>query len=245
MRFCLIPLKTVNRAYSENYAHLKERLAEIIPQYHPNIICAPECTFTGYLYKEEDFVQFAEAVPGRTIEMMSELATIHKVYLCFGLLEKHDRDVYNTAVLLSPTGEILLKHRKNNEKPPFINGEDVGSVDTQLGKVGILICGDLFSDEVRKKLDPALDFLIVPMSRAFDGISPDSERWEKEERGAYIEAAKATGRITMIVNALEIGIEEPSFGGALIIDSSGRLAAESSHGTDNVLIWDFQTTVGG
>jgi len=244
MRICLIPLKTVSRKYSKNYEHLKQCLAEIVPQYHPDIVCLPECTLTGYLYKEEEFIQFAEPVPGPTTRQMSELAIIHEIFLCFGLLEKYDGCVYNTSVLLDPTGEILLKHRKNNEKPPFISGEGVGSVDTQLGKVGILICGDLFSDEVKRRLDPNLDFLIVPMSRAFDGVSPDSERWEKEERAAYIEAAKSTGTTTLIVNTLEIDIEEPSFGGALIIDASGKLVAESLHGTDDVLIWDFHKAVG-
>ncbi len=245
MRICLIPLRTTSRKNSENHTHLEERLAEIVPQYRPDIICLPECTLTGYLYEEEDFLRFAEAVPGPTTKQMSRLATMYEIYLCLGLLEADEGRVYNTAMLLDPNGEVLLKHRKNNEKPPFTNGDGVGSVETPLGKVGILICGDLFSDEVVGRLHPELDFLIVPMSRAFDGISPDRERWEKEEREAYIQAAKATGITTLIVNALEVGKEEPSFGGALIIDNSGMLAAESIHGTDNVLIWDFHSDVGG
>lgn len=243
--FCLIPLKTASRSYSENYEHLQQRLAEIVPKYQPDVICLPECTLTGYLYKEEDFARFAEPVPGPTINKISELATTYETYLCFGLIEKSDEGVYNTAVLLDKTGKILLKHRKNNEKPPFINGKTVGSVDTQFGKIGILICGDLFSNEVTEKLNPELEFLIMPMVRSFDSISPDSKRWKKEERKVYIEAAKAIRTITLMVNALEADCEEPSFGGALIVDSFGKLLAESPHGTDDVLIWDTDVSNGG
>ena len=54
-----------------------------------------------------------------------------------------------------------------------------------------------------------------------------------EARAAYI----TTGTTTLIVNALETGLPEPSFGGALVVDAAGRLVAESPHGTDAPLIW--------
>ncbi len=239
--FCLIPLKTASRNYSENYQQLQQRLAKIVPKYQPDVVCLPECTLTGYLYEEEDFARFAEPVPGPTINKLSKLSAKYGIYLCFGLIEKGDQGrVYNTAVLLDSTGKILLKHRKNNEKPPFVNSETVSSVDTRFGKIGILICADIFSKEVVEKLNPELDFLIMPMVRSFDGISPNCERWLKEERNMYIDGAKATRTTTLMINALAIETEneEPSFGGALVINSLGKLVAESPHGTDDLLIWD-------
>lgn len=44
---------------------------------------------------------------------------------------------------------------------------------------------------------------------------------------------------TAIVNALEVDTDDPSFGGALLVDGSGRLLAESPHGTDEPLIYDL------
>jgi N-carbamoylputrescine amidase len=197
------------------------------------------------LYEEKDFARFAEPVPGPTTDRLSGLATEYETYVCFGLLEESDEGVHNTAVLLDKTGKIRLKHRKNYEKPPFVNGNEVSSVNTELGQIGILICGDLFSVEVTAKLNPALDFLLMPMVRSFDNVSPDRDRWEKEECQAYIEAAQAIKTTTLMVNALEIGCEEPSFGGALVVDASGKLLAEASHGTDDVLIWDTNSSCGG
>lgn len=127
---------------------------------------------------------------------------------------------------------MLLIHRKNVEQPPFVNGNQVESVETEFGKLGILICGDLFHDEVVGKIANDLRLLLVPIARSFDGQSPDKERWEGEERSAYLEAVKKAKVPAVIVNSLEIGTEEGSFGGAMVIDVEGRLLAESPHGKD-------------
>lgn len=243
MRVCLIPLKTEPHNPSANLECLVQRLAEIA-HYQPDLICLPECTFTGYLYDEDDFKQFAEPIPGSITEQMGQLAGKYATHLCFGLLEVTESGVYNSAVLLDRTGKIILRHRKIEEKPPFVNGDIVSSVDTELGRLGLLICGDLFNKDVTRKLDPSLNLLIMPMARSFDKCSPDIDRWISEERQVYIEAVKAVSVTTLIVNALEINTDAPSFGGAMIVNANGELLAESPHGTDNALMWEFDRNGG-
>jgi predicted amidohydrolase len=243
MRVCLIPLKTEPRNPSANLDRLGQCLEEIA-HYQPDLICLPECTFTGYLYEEDDFKQFAEPIPGPITEQMGQSARRYTTYLCFGLLEVAESGVYNSAVLLDRKGKIILKHRKIEEKPPFVNGDTVSSVDTELGRLGLLICGDLFNGDVIRELEPSLNLLIVPMARSFNKRSPDVERWISEERQVYIEAVKAVGVTTLIVNALEINTDDPSFGGAMIVSADGELLAESPHGTDTVLMWEFDRNGG-
>ncbi|MGQ9549389.1 MAG: carbon-nitrogen hydrolase family protein [Roseiflexus sp.] len=238
MRVCLIPLRTEPRHPSANLERLMRCLAEIA-HYQPDLICLPECTFTGYVYHEDDVRRFAEPIPGSITERMGECARKYATYLCFGLLETAEAGVYNSAVILDRTGAIILKHRKIEEEPPFVRGDAVNSVDTELGRLGLLICGDLFNEEVTRKLDPALHMLIVPMARSFDNRSPDVDRWISEERQAYLEAVKAIRVTTLIVNSLEINTDAPSFGGAMVINAAGSLLAESPHGTDQVLLWEF------
>ncbi len=108
-----------------------------------------------------------------------------------------------------------------------------------MGRLGLLICGDLFNKEVAQELDPSLNLLIVPMARGFDARSPDIGRWISEERQVYLEAVRAVSVTTLIVNSLEIDTATPSFGGAMIVNSNGELLADSPHGTDNVLLWEF------
>ena len=49
----------------------------------------------------------------------------------------------------------------------------MNSTDTEFGRLGMLICGDLFAEYVIARLDPALRLLLVPMARSFDVHSPD------------------------------------------------------------------------
>jgi predicted amidohydrolase len=84
-----------------------------------------------------------------------------------------------------------------------------------------------------------LDLLVVPMARSFDKVSPDRDRWLREERQVYLEAVENAGCPTVIVNGLESNSDEASFGGAMVINAEGGLLAESPHGSDEILIYDF------
>jgi predicted amidohydrolase len=239
MRLCLLPLRVRYRDPQRNFRHLEERLSELARS-KLDLVCLPECALTGYLYDESDLKKFAEPIPGPTTERMGELARNYKIFLCFGLLEAESDNFFNSAVLLDRQGRILLHHRKICEHPPFTNGTTVQTVETELGRLAVLICGDLFDEEATSQLDHSVDLLLVPMARSFDGRSPDPERWEREERKVYLDGVRAVGVITAIVNALEIDADEfPDFGGALLVDGAGLVLAESPHGTDEALVYEL------
>lgn len=237
MRVALIPLRTVPRDPIANRREVERRLEQLRHE-APDLVCFPETTLTGYCYQKQDFNHFAEPVPGPTSSWFGELARKYGVYLCAGLLERLSQGVYDTALLFDPNGRIMLHHRKIEEKPPFLCGDGFRTAITPLGRLGILICGDLFCKPLQRKAAASADWLLVPMSRAFDGRSPDLTRWEQEERQAYLEAIRAYRAGVFLVNALEVGVDEPAFGGALIVNANGTLLGESSHGTDHLLIWD-------
>ncbi len=238
MRVCLIPLRIEVRNPEANLRHFQQRLKEV-SQYQPDVICLPECTFTGYLYDNQDFKQFAETIPGQTTETLSILAKKHQYYICFGMLEKTREGIYDSAVLIDSAGKLLLVHRKLVERPPFINGGQVKIIETEFGHLGILICADLFHDDVKAKIGKPLNALFLPMARSFAGKSPDLERWLNIERQAYMDEVKKVGVTTFLVNSLEDAVSEGSFGGAMVINSDGSLLAESQHGTDKALVFDF------
>ncbi len=235
MRACLIPLRTLPRRVEENFAELERRLEEAA-RFSPDLVCLPECTLSGYLYEPDDFDRFAEPLNGPTAQRLADLARRFGVYLCAGLLERALEGVYNAALLFDRRGDLILHHRKIEEQPPFLCGRAFQSVKTELGRLGILICGDLFNESAARQVAASVDILLVPMSRGFDGTSPDSARWEREERQAYLDAVRQLGATTLIVNALEPIPTEGAFGGALAVGADGSLLAESPHGTDELLI---------
>ncbi|MGB9722806.1 MAG: carbon-nitrogen hydrolase family protein [Chloroflexia bacterium] len=242
MRVCLLPLKVQVRNPVRNMRHFRERMEGLQPL-KPDLICLPECAFTGYLYTGEDLQRFAEPVPGPTVEAMAGLARRYRTWLCFGLLEQTAEGVYNAAVLLDRQGLLRHRHRKNVEKPPFLRGSEAATVESEFGRLGILICGDLFDEEVVARLGRPR-FLIVPMARSFDGRSPDRARWEQEERRVYLEAARRAGCLTLFINLLEDTADDASFGGALVASERGELLAESPHGSDEVLVYDLSPAKG-
>lgn len=239
MRAVLLPLRTEPRRPRQNLARLKQRLREVAPL-KPDLVCLPECTLTGYLYEEADFRRFAQPIPGPAVRQMARLARSCQIWLCFGLLERAEEGVYNTALLIDRQGQIRLRHRKVEEKPPFLTGSEVSFIECELGQMAVLVCGDLFNSSVIASLPPTLDWLIVPMSRSFDGRSPDAARWEAEERQVYLQAVKAAGTAALIVNALEINTPDPAFGGALVVSQRGERLAEAPHGTDEILVWELE-----
>jgi predicted amidohydrolase len=234
---CLIPLQIEVRNPSANLQHFRQRLEEA-SQHQLDMVCLPECAFTGYLYDEQDFEKFAEPIPGQTTGAISFLAQQYHCYICFGMLEKAPEGVYSSAVLIDTTGEIVAVQRKICEQPPFAKGTEVRKIDTEFGCFSILLCGDLFEDAIKAQLDKQLDALIVPLARSFDGQSPDVDRWLKEERQAYADEVSKIGATGLIVNLLESPSgPETSFGGAMIVSPHGKILAESPHGTDEALIY--------
>lgn len=243
MKVCLIPLKVAVRNPEESLRHFQTRLEEIAP-HQPDLVCLPECAFTGYLYNKQDFEKFAESIPGETTAIVSRLAQKYQCYICFGMLEKTQEGVYSSAVLIDKSGQIVHVHRKIIEQPPFATGKEVKTIDTEFGKVSMLLCGDLFDDEVKIKISPDTDMLILLLARSFDEKSPDLERWLKEERQAYADEVKKVGITGLIVNSLEdSSLPEASFGGAMIVSPNGKVLAESEHGTDKALIFEFVSVV--
>lgn len=239
MRVCLLPLKIVPGNPAKNLRHFEQRLQEIASR-QPDLICLPECAFTGYLYEEADLARFAEPIPGGMTAAISHLARSYHSLICFGMLERTPQGVYSSAVLVDRAGQVVLVQRKITEQPPFATGSEVQIAHTEFGWASILICGDLFDDTVKSRIDSRTQLLLVPLARSFEGKSPDLDRWLKEERQAYLDEVKKTGILTLMVNVLEARtLPEAAFGGALIVREDGTMLAESPHGSDQALIFDL------
>jgi len=92
-------------------------------------------------------IRDAKPIPGRYSDLFCEYARKYQMYICVGLTEKvSDEKRYNTALLIDPNGEIILKHHKINllevEFPYYDIGDRLGVVDTPFGKIGLNICAD-------------------------------------------------------------------------------------------------------
>lgn len=123
-----------------------------------NLIVLPELTNTGYFFQNrQDAFDHAEAVPdGPSVGGWEDFARHHQVYLVAGLTEREGSRLYNTGVLVGPDG-FIGKYRKahlwNLEKLWFTAGDSGFPVfDTPIGRIGLLICWDIWFPEVPRIL---------------------------------------------------------------------------------------------
>ena len=114
------------------------------------VVVLPECLDLGWAYPGAR--ELAQPIPGPHTQALAQSARKAGIHVVAGLTERAGDRLYNAAVLISPGGEILLKHRKINELDIALDlysiGDSLAVAGTPLGTVGIPICADNFPDSL-------------------------------------------------------------------------------------------------
>ena len=160
-----------------NYRRIENAL-EIASAQGAELACFPEAAVLGWV--NPDAYQLAHPIPGRTSDRVAELARRYRMMVAIGIAETDGDQLYDSAVLVGRDGALLLKHRKINTivellDPPYARGVpgEIKVVDTEVGRVGMLICADTFVEElVRGVGRQSPDLLIVPF-----GWAAKKEMW--------------------------------------------------------------------
>ena len=137
------------------------------------LVCFPECALGGLF--EIDNYQIARGltveIPGQITKRVARLAKVYSVYIAIGFLEREGHRIYDSAVIFSDTGEIILKHRRLNPcwrapdapEDKYGEGHEFNTVNTPFGRIGLAICGDTGDSAVVRLIRKAKpDILIVP-----------------------------------------------------------------------------------
>lgn len=113
-----------------------------------DIILLPE-TF-DFAWTHPSALTEAQPIPGPYSNILCEEAKKQGIFVCAGLTEKLGEKIYNTAVFIDNTGEILLKYHKINllavEQPFYAIGNTLNVIDTKFGTIGVNICADNYMD---------------------------------------------------------------------------------------------------
>jgi predicted amidohydrolase len=133
----------------------------------------------------------AETVPGPSTEIMADVARGHGVNIAFGILEREDTRLYNTAVLLDRSGAIVGKYRKvqlplEEASAGVTPGDSVPVFTIDVGRVALLICQDIsFSEPAREAALQGAELLLVPIW----GGKPALVQARAVEHGIYVAAS--------------------------------------------------------
>jgi len=156
-----------------------------------------------------------EPSDGGTLEQVRDLAKRHKLLVVWPRVEyEPSRGVRNTAILVDRSGEVLGRYDKmfptsTELEKGVVPGTEVPVFETDLGRVGMLICFDLNFREIRQALGRGKPDIVVFSSMYRGGLQAQALAFEVR---AFV--------ITAI--ASELG---------LVIDRCGRVIKESTYET--------------
>jgi N-carbamoylputrescine amidase len=160
------------------------------------IICFQELFYGPFFaqVQEPEWYEWAETVPGPTVERFQALAKELGIAMVLPIYEKEQEGfLYNTAVLVENDGQILGKYRKHHipnlhgfwEKFYFRPGNGGFPVwDTSVGKVGIYICYDRHFPEGWRALGLNGAQLVFNPSATSRSLS--SYLWQLEQPAAAV-----------------------------------------------------------
>jgi len=136
-----------------------EKMKKYINKTKADMYIFGEMALTGYPLKDE-YRDFAEDLNGPSIKQIKRIAKQKNCYIVFGLPlwdEKVKGLIHNSAVIIHPNGKVdsynkwfLVNFGPFEEKLFFDEGEDLTICNTKFGKIGLIICYDIFFPELCK-----------------------------------------------------------------------------------------------
>ncbi len=218
---------------SGNLVRIENALLEA-KQAGADIACFPETALLGWVNPEAH--KRANPIPGADSERLCRLAEKYRIHICAGLAEKDGDRLYDSVILVNDEGKILLKHRKINiltelMSPPYAPGNQITSIETEFGSIGLLICADTFKEEILEemaRLKP--DLVLVPY-----GWAAKEEQWPQHGdklRQTVRKAARAIGSPVVGVDLVGEITHGPwtgmTYGGqSVAADANGEIIASA------------------
>ena len=203
-----------------------------------DLVIFPELSLTGYVLHDQVY-ELAEVIQGPSTKRIEELAKKTGMHIIFGmpeLGEKTKATIFNTAVLVGPTGVIgkfrkmyLPTHSVFEEKRYFRPGYQIAAFNTAIGNIGLFICYDIFFPEICRLTRLKGAELIVCIS-----ASPAVRRSYFE----ILTAARALENTAFLAYVNLVGVQDglQFWGGSRLVSPIGNLLAKARYDEEDLLI---------
>ncbi|MEM1589640.1 MAG: carbon-nitrogen hydrolase family protein [Candidatus Bathyarchaeia archaeon] len=170
MRVSLIHMKT--RDSMEEISQAVRSGIHEAAKLKPNFIALPEFfSVPGFIEKFSSAEEIFEVTYALTIEFLKEVsAEFPEIYIVGGtLVEKYQNAFFNTCTIWRDA-KILGRYRKRNlvnieAKLGISKGDSPLVLSTEFGKIGLLICADIFDKEaVEQTLSLGAEVIFLPVA---------------------------------------------------------------------------------
>jgi N-carbamoylputrescine amidase len=183
--------------------------------------------------QDSKYYDFAESIPGPTIDTFCELAKELKMVMVVPIYEREqDGFLYNTASVIDADGTFLGKYRKHHipqvngfwEKFYFKPGNLGWPVfDTAVGKVGVYICYDRHFPEGWRALGLAGAQIVFNPSATSRGLS--NYLWKLEQPAAAVANEYFVAAINRVGVEAEYG-DDDFYGTSYFVDPEGKFVGD-------------------
>jgi predicted amidohydrolase len=242
----MIQMRVIPGAKQRNLRHATDCIARAAAG-GAEVVLLPEAIPLGWT--DPSALTEADAIPeGASCLCLREAARTHGVWVCAGLIEREENQIFNSAVLINSAGEIVLRHRKINEleiaRPLYAIGTEIAVSETPWGIFGVMICADAFipGQVISRKLASlGAAAILSPCSWA---VPPDHDN-RKEPYGKlwldnYVPVAREFG--IWIAGVSNVGPIEAGpwagrkcIGSSLLISPEGTPVLQGSYDAESIL----------
>jgi predicted amidohydrolase len=214
----------------DNLVNMSNWIKQVATAQRVDLIVFPELITTGYECGVS-FTDFAQRVPGPTINLVAQRASEYGVHIAFGLVtkEKVESILHNTMVLVGPDGDLIDEyhkiHLRGEERMIFRPGYRYRVVELEFGNVGLMLGWDLAFPEVARSLALGGAELLV--------LSANWEKPHSDEWRTYLRA-RAYENTMFVAAANRVGAEPTYsfFGDSAIIGPRGQVYASLADEAD-------------
>ncbi|MCF2869466.1 carbon-nitrogen hydrolase family protein [Octadecabacter sp. G9-8] len=201
MRIALYQMMSADRSVAETTKVLDQKCADAT-RGGADLIIVPEMALTGYNIGASRIRQLAEPRDGPMVQSLIDMARRHSIGILCGFPEIDGNRVFNAAVLIDASGEILSVCRKAHlfgdvDRAAFSAADTLCPLVKFGGwSVGLAICYDVeFPELVRTYARAGADVVLVPTAnmQPYIGVATRVVPTRAEENEIYVAYANRVG----------------------------------------------------
>ncbi|MCL2411724.1 MAG: hypothetical protein FWC97_08790 [Treponema sp.] len=218
LKIGLVSAKFINNDIVNNTKNIL-KFMDIAKENDIDLIMFGESFLQGFEclnWKPEDDLLVGIQKYDKKIDVFRDHCNNNKIALGFGYIERDDKKLYSSYMIINKNGNILANYRrisngwriKDCDIKTYCEGEKFEIFEFMNHKMSIGICGDLWEDELIKIFPKNIDTLLWPNFRT---------DWEENEINLYIEHIKSICKNIFFVNSICEEEISKAIGGAFAI----------------------------
>ena len=212
----------------------------------PDLIVLPESAYPAYFlgYNQKKCDESLENID-EVINELKNKARDYKTYIAAGLVLKEKDKKYNAGILINRKGEIIATTKKSNlwhfDHKWLESGEVADVVQTEFGKIGLMICADGRAPEIPRILALRGAEIIIDLAN-LTSTGRDPAKLSNAQLD-YMLATRAIENNIWLIMADKIGLEANTIlyaGGSCVINPAGEFINRASPNQKEIIFTEIK-----